>query len=241
MSSFYNTYNARYIEPKQVAERFIFSESFEKLIQNNHSVILGARGCGKTTLMKMLTLPALYNWKHESAEKIRSEINFYSIYISTDIYWDVKNQTYEKQLKKFGNFADKISRFTVNSNVFIALCDTFLNILEIELNTSDLEREIELCKNLIENWKLEKTLPKLQYVKEALLKRIDFVNQVVQDVIFNYKEGEAIPDYEYFNLKFDTSILFIIEVFSRIYKIPSTKKWALCFDELEFAPEWLQR
>ncbi|AWM14125.1 hypothetical protein DI487_09870 [Flavobacterium sediminis] len=240
MSNFYNTYNARYLEPKQVAEKFIFSESFEALIKNRHSIILGARGCGKTTLMKMLTLPALHNWKHEKANDIKSNIPFYAVYISTDVYWDVKEQAYDEQLKKFGNFADKISKFSVNSNVFISLCNTFLNIIQYELNEENLDKEIELSNFLIDNWKLEKTIPKLEFVKESILKRIDFVNQLVQDVIFNYDNEQDIPNYDFFNLNFDSSLSLVIDKFIRVYNISSEKKWALCFDELEFAPSWLQ-
>ncbi|AWK06988.1 hypothetical protein HYN56_23250 [Flavobacterium crocinum] len=240
MNNFYNTYNARYLEPSQVAEKFIYSESFETLIKNRHSVILGARGCGKTTLMKMLTIPALNNWKHEKAYEIKKSFPFYAIYISTDVYWDVKEQSYDEQLRRFGNFADKISKFSVNSNVFIALCETFLNVLNIELNDSELKKEIELSNYLIDSWYLNNTIPKLEYVKEALLKRIDFVSQLVQDVIFNYEEEQNIPDFDFFNLSFDSSVSHIISVFERIYNIPKIKKWALCFDELEFAPSWLQ-
>ncbi|MHA7944930.1 ORC-CDC6 family AAA ATPase [Formosa sp. 3Alg 14/1] len=234
------TYNARHYAPKEVAETFIWSESFSKLIQNNHSVILGARGCGKTTLMKMLTLPALNSWESERAENIRRNIPFYAIYISTDIYWDVKNHTYNEQLKKFGNFSEIISRFSVNTNVFMSLCDTFLNVLEFEINNVSEEKEFELGKVLISAWKLPLTIPKIKYIKEELTKRVDDVNQMIQNIIFNYNKGDDLPHYDYFNLSFVTSIESIIPIFERIFKIKNNKKWALCFDELEFAPIWLQ-
>ncbi|RAJ19884.1 ORC-CDC6 family AAA ATPase [Pedobacter cryoconitis] len=241
IDSFYNTYNARHLNPKEVAESFIFSNSFEKLIQNNHSVILGARGCGKTTLMKMLTLPALNNWKDSKADNIRFNIPFYAIYISTDIYWDVKNQTFSSELESFGNFSDKISAFSVNSNVFTSICDTFKNIIDLDLNDSDEDKEIELSKTLIKAWQLTSTIPKLEYIKDALNERVDFVNQLIQNVIFNYKNEEDIPKHDFFNLTFETSLEVIIPIFERIYDIKGKKKWALCFDELEFAPIWLQK
>lgn len=234
------TYNARHYAPKEVAETFIWSESFAKLTQNNHSVILGARGCGKTTLMKMLTLPALHAWTSERAENIRSNIPFYAIYISTDIYWDVKNHTYNKQLQQFGNFSEIISKFSVTTNVFISLCDTFLNIIELDLNDVDEEKEYKLSKELIFAWKLPTTIPKIKYIKEELNKRIDEVNQMIQNIIFNFKKGDLLPHHEYFNLSFITSIESLIPIFERIYQIENKRKWALCFDELEFAPLWLQ-
>ncbi|MGO4879152.1 hypothetical protein ACEN2P_21300 [Pedobacter psychrotolerans] len=240
VEDFYATYNARHLNPKEVAETFIWSDSFEKLIQNNHSVILGARGCGKTTLMKMLTLPALYSWQDEKAKQIRENIKFYGIYISTDIYWDVKNKTYSSQLKKFRNFSHLISVFSVNSNVFTSLCDTFLNIIEFEIDTYSQEKEIELCIQLIKAWKLsDSIIPKIKYIKEALNERIDTVNQLIQDVIFNYNNEDDIPRFDYFNLSFESSLELLIPIFERIFDIEDKKNWALCFDELEFAPIWL--
>ncbi|MEA5402405.1 hypothetical protein VB776_05740 [Arcicella sp. DC2W] len=234
------TYNARHYAPREVAESFIISKSFEKLVQNNHSVILGARGCGKTTLMKMLTLPALNSWKGQKAETIKNTIPFYAIYISTDIYWDVKNQTYKSQLQKYGDLSLLISRFSVNTNVFTSLCDTFIDILEYESVDLNDEKEIELCKELISAWKLKSVIPKLKFIKEALNRRIDEVNQLIQDIIFNFGEDSRLPYPEYFNLSFETSIELLIPIFERIFEIENKKKWALCFDELEFAPLWLQ-
>lgn len=236
----YSAYNARHLKPNEVGESFIWSANFEKLIQNGHSVILGARGCGKTTLMKMLTIPALSSWEDDRADQIRKSIPFYAIYISTDIYWDVKNQTYSPQLERFGNFDTIISNFSVNSNVFTSLCDTFQYIIE-EYRLEDDTREIELCKSLIEAWKLNQVIPKLIYVKEALNKRVDEVNQLVQDIIFNYNNDDKLPHPDYFNLSFETSLETIIPIFERIYDLNDNKKWALCFDELEFAPLWLQQ
>jgi len=240
---FHQTYNARHSEPQDVAKSFIWSTHFKKLIQNNHSVILGARGCGKTTLMKMLTIPALYNWEdNERAEIVRKTIPFYAVYISTDIYWDVKNQTYNKQLKEFSGLPERISQFAVNSNVFKALCNTFISIIRLELRNKNDELEVELCKHLIKSWYLDKTVPKLEYIKEAIDERIDTVNQLIQEIIFNRLPSEKIDLPNYFNLTFESSLEQIIPKFERIYNISNkNKKWALCFDELEFAPIWLQK
>lgn len=241
IDNFFHTYNARHLNPSEVAKSFIYSENFEKLIQKNHSLILGARGCGKTTLMKMLTLPALTAWEGEMAERIKTKIPFYAVYISTDIYWDVKNQTYSTQLQRFPKFSHLVSVFSVNVNVFKALCDTFKNIITYELLSDDEDKEIELCRLLIKAWKLPLVVPKLSYVVDALNERIDVVNQLIQHVIFNCADDSEINEHDFFNLSFESSIEYIIPIFERIYGLPPNKKWALCFDELEFAPIWLQQ
>lgn len=239
--NFYTAFNARHLAPKEVAKTFIWSESYGKLIQDNHSIILGARGCGKTTLMKMLTVPALHNWtSDERAMDIRLNIPFYAIYVSTDIYWNVKNKTYGDQLKSYKGLSERISHFSVNSNVFTSICDTFLNIITFELNDDDEDKEIELCRGLIKAWKLKPTIPKIVFVKEAIIARIDEVNQLIQKIIFNNAETDTLDLPDYFNMSFDSSLELVIPQFERIYKIDTGKKWALCFDELEFAPIWLQ-
>lgn len=240
MSDFYNTYNARYLHPEQVAENFIISDSFKLLTKNRHSIILGARGCGKTTAMKMLTLPALYTWNNKDAKELQQNLPFYAIYISTDIYWDVKNKSYEEQLHEFGNFFDLISKFSVNSSIFISLCETFLNIIKYEKFSEDRSKEVEISTILIDRWKLNNTIPQLIYVKESLLKRIDDVNQIIKNFIFNNEKTSKPPYYDFFSLDFDSSLPYIVSAFCRIYSISEKKKWALCFDELEFAPTWLQ-
>lgn len=233
-----NSYNARHLRAEDIAKSFVMSNSFRKLLQNNHSIVLGARGCGKTTMMKMLTLPALYSWEHAEAKHIRESLSYYSIYVSTDIYWDVKNQSFAEQLNKFDNLELFISKFSVSSSIFLAICETLKNILLYEVEDNDMYKEFELCKTLITSWKLPiDIIPQIQYVSEALNDRIDEVNQIIQKLIFNNNTEYEFPDY--FFLDFETSILKIISRFESIYDL-TKKSWALCFDELEFAPLWLQ-
>lgn len=241
--NFYTTYNARHLAPQEVAESFIWSKNYHRLTGNNHSIILGARGCGKTTLMKMLTLPALHSWESPKAEEYRKHIPFYSIYVSTDIYWNVKNKNYGAQLEHYGTLPERVSRFAVNSNVFSSLCDTFLNIIKFEIveDRGSEEKEMEIGKELIDAWQLDGVPPKIKYIKEALNARIDEVNQLIQDIIFNHSPSEEIELPNYFNLYFESSLERIIPKFERIFEIENQKKWGLCFDELEFAPLWLQK
>ncbi len=237
-SNFQTSFNARNLEPKEIAEKFIISPSFERLKNNRHTVILGARGCGKTTLMKMLTLPALYNWDDINAEKFIKDISFYSIYIPTDISWTLRDSSFKTEQIP-NNYTDIISKFAVNTNVFESLCETFKNILHYEIKDFDENQEIELCINLIERWKLKNsTVPKIEYVKEALKIRRDDVSQYIPKIIFN--KDYSLLDKDFFLLDYKTSLSIVTDIFHRIFN-PLKRKWALCFDELEFGPSWLKR
>lgn len=233
-----NSYNARHIRAEDIAKSFVMSNSFRKIVENSNSIVLGARGCGKTTMMKMLTLPALYSWEHEEAIEIRENLPFYSIYVSTDIYWDLKNQSFADQLKKIENLELGISKFSVNSSIFLSVCETFKNILKYEIEKPDFSKEILLCDYLISSWDLpDTTIPQLKDVSDALNDRIDSVNRLIQKCVFNNSQEFTFP--EYFSLEFDTSIIRVINKFEEIF-CPKINSWALCFDELEFAPHWLQ-
>ncbi|MNJ95260.1 hypothetical protein D3C87_129680 [compost metagenome] len=234
----FNSYNARHIKAEDIAKSFVISNSFLKILENSNSIVLGARGCGKTTMMKMLTLPALHSWGHKDAQKIRENLSFYSIYVSTDIYWDLKNQSFADQLSHIENLQNVISRFSVNSSIFLAACETFKNIITYELCDSDSNLEIQLCDFLINSWKLPKnTIPQLASVTDAINERIDYVNQQIQKLVFNKSTNFEFPDYFFFD--FASSLIKVISKFEDIFS-QKKKSWALCFDELEFAPQWLQ-
>lgn len=241
INSFHLTYNARHLKPEDVAKNFIFNDDLEELIQDNHTVLLGARGCGKTTLMKMVTLPALYSWQEKYSKEIREKIAFYSVYISTDIYWNAQKDSYNKQLSNFPKYSEVVSKVAVTTNVLYALCETFENIIKYELNILDEEKEVELSKSLIKEWALPPTIPRLSMIKESLLRRTDLLNRHIQRTVFNYnKDSEVKADEDYFFLDFHSAVQMAISVFERTVLINGKGKWALCFDELELAPDWLQ-
>ena len=240
VDEFHISYNARHLNAEEVAQNFIFSKSYSSLIQGNHSVLLGARGCGKTTLMKMLTLNGLHSWKGAQAAKVRESIPFYAVYISTDIFWNVKNNKSYEHLEGYSNFAEIISRFSVTTNVFVSLCETFQQILSLELNlAAGSKEEIQLCEKLISEWILDKsTIPTLNYVKESLKRRSDHFNRFIQKIIFNNRnENEKVQLEEYLFIEFKSSVNLVISIFDSIFN--GKKMWALCFDELELAPNWL--
>lgn len=237
--NFQNSFNARNLDPEEIAENFIYSQSFDILKNKSHTIILGARGCGKTTLMKMLTLPALYNWKHAVARKFINDIPFYAIYIPTDISWLYKDATLNNT-RIDNQLIELISKFSVNTNIFESLCDTFLNILKYEFSSKhSLENEIEFCFRLINLLKLDLNVaPRLEGIKEALKYRRNSINEDLSKLIYNKKY--EFKYYDYLHLNYVDIIPLILDSFERIFKSKKTS-WALCFDELEFAPVWLKK
>ena len=119
----YDSFNARYLTFQQVADSFIPSQYFDDLRKNSHSLLMGPRGCGKTTLLKMLSPLALMHWDTKQKSNIFSEIPFIAIYIPTDIQWKMQLD----QLGKDGlsvELVEAVSRATVNINILVSIIKT---------------------------------------------------------------------------------------------------------------------
>ncbi|MDC6362557.1 MULTISPECIES: hypothetical protein [Flavobacteriaceae] len=239
--NFHVVYNAKNLKAKEVAETFLIDPKFEELIKNSHSVLLGARGCGKTTMMKMLTLPALYNWENPKAKNIRKNLPFVAIYIPTDIYWNTNKEAYYGQLeKKFPNYAKVVSKTAVTLRVLDSTTQTIESLLEYEIKNVGDEKLAEFCKFLIKEWGLPPTVPTLGKIRLALSSSANNLAQHMSETTLNCKtEDEVKYNRSYFNLDFENASEVAIKAFEQImgYKITN---WAFCFDELELAPKWLQ-
>src|SRR5262249_33169748 len=84
----FDTYNARFLDPSTVAKSFILPHSiFGLLCKNENSLVIGPRGSGKTTLMKMLRPSALRVWQHENKRHFLKSISFSAVYVASDSGW----------------------------------------------------------------------------------------------------------------------------------------------------------
>ncbi|WP_299676529.1 hypothetical protein [uncultured Tenacibaculum sp.] len=243
----YDTFNARYFSYQEIAESFVPNDEYINLTKNNSVLLMGSRGCGKTTLLKMLTPAGLYYWKGKEAKELKSKINFDAIYIPSDIQW--KNQfDYLKQHIDQTDLVELIVGFLFLCNVQIAICKTFKSLIDfkdIDIREK-LNIEYEICLPLIENWKLNsgdrKPVPSFDGIELSILERIRNLNNSLKRLTFNRtdygKFRESLPDY-IFDDFFDI-IKLGIKVYETVLEVNNDHKWALCFDELEIVPKFIQ-
>jgi energy-coupling factor transporter ATP-binding protein EcfA2 len=238
--SFADAFNARHLSPQQVAETFVIHDRFDELWQNDHVVLLGPRGSGKTTLLKMLTAPALHTWKDERAVTVREAIPFRAIYIPTDVQWNRQLQHSTERLSRYPELMRVFSEAAVTTNVLASVCDTFRGLLTYE-QSSNSRSEAELCKTLIQEWRLKRTVPVLEGVAQALRSR---VNDLYVWANRTANSGDLAPDAatleDFFYLDYLAATAVACGAFDDIYGEQAHRSWALCFDELELAPQWLQ-
>ncbi len=83
----FSRYNARRSTPEQVAGDFVAPASYFELATTDPQLIVGPRGIGKTTLLKMLLPEALDHWSTSEAEWARSRISFTGVFLAADKMW----------------------------------------------------------------------------------------------------------------------------------------------------------
>jgi hypothetical protein len=231
------SFNARNMTPSEVAATFVHNEEFDMLWTNEHAVLLGPRGSGKTTLLKMLTLQALSNWNHPHAKEVRNRIPFNAIYIPTDVHWQRQLSFTDEQLGRLPDLQRTISRAAITTNVFSAVCSAMADLLELEVGRDE-KREIALAKTLIREWKLAPTVPCLDLVSQSLDSRMGEIRAAINEAVTTSKAPTKLP--RWFFLDYLASAAAACAAFRRLFK-PKRNSWALCFDELELAPEWFQK
>jgi energy-coupling factor transporter ATP-binding protein EcfA2 len=225
---------------EEIAKSFIVSGNFKNMIKSEHTILTGPRGCGKTTLLKMLHPKALNSWNTLEAEEIKQNIDFTGIYIPSDMQWKSQLDAFEKRFSNNQEFVENIFRGVINSNVLIAVCSTFSAL--IESSNVEEEFEIELALKLIDNWDIERPVaPNLDDIMIKILKMISNFNSFYRKKI----TSDSLPEFCYKNY-FDL-VSVAIACFESLNKrgnyttIDYKNKWALCFDELEIMPDFFQK
>jgi energy-coupling factor transporter ATP-binding protein EcfA2 len=243
----FESFNARALEPEQVARTFVPSVHYERLSKRRHSLIVGPRGSGKTTLLKMLQGQALETWNHPLATTYRGAIDFTGIFIPTDVSWNA-------QLLSLGRGftepqAELLARAAFTTHVLRSM------VLAIEYRTkprSDRERqhfrrvvleknvETTFVRELSMAWRIDVPLPSLAALKYALSARLSLIRELASAEEHQpaLGRGERLAVMPYLHLHYMQSAAQGIELFDDLVN-ESGARWAFLFDELELAPKWL--
>jgi hypothetical protein len=243
-AALYDTFNAKYLTYQQVAETFIPNDEYVQLLGNNHSLIMGPRGCGKTTLLKMLTPAGLNFWNSYLSTNIKKEIPFTAIYIPSDIQWKSQLAFLNKHLQFQKDFNEKISDFLIATNIQMALCRTANSLVRftIDDNRKKLLIEEEICKGLIGLWEINKPLSAtFDDLELELQRRVMNVNSIINRIVFQKiakDPFQLLPNYVF------TDFFDIVKTSCKLFEVQfgynESHRWALCFDELEISPRFLQ-
>lgn len=93
MSIGFDSFNAKRMTARQVAGSFVTPAEFDRLATNDHIYIIGPRGSGKTTMLRMLTGESLSAWDGPDAVDARNRIDFSSVFVPADELWASQTST----------------------------------------------------------------------------------------------------------------------------------------------------
>lgn len=235
-----SSYNAKWKTPETVARNFVPVPQYYRLVRSESSILLGPRGCGKTTLLKMLTRPALKTWDEEYKSRYRENPltypEFEAIYIPSDIRWsyEVKNLGQDEVIDK--TTAELTQRAMFSASFMMSL----LEATGILVNRST-EDEIKLCSALINLWKLKNTAP-------CLFDMTKSVSEIASGIrgTLNFRDNDLLDDRLrnlprlWFSHAVDLATESCMVVSKVLHHRIEYDQWALCFDEVEIAPDWLR-
>ncbi len=155
-------FNARYMTFDQIAKSFIPTNDFKsKIICPNNNLLIGSRGCGKTTLLKMLHPLAISEWDKIHPEgldgkRLIDQVGFYGVYIPSDKQWKKQIEEFNKTFNEPSetDFVKYVSKGLVNLHISISLCDTFRSAMVCgSLETSKSAKPMPLKFNALSDGK----------------------------------------------------------------------------------------
>ena len=209
-ASLFDSFNARFLQPAQIARRFVVPAHFDLVCERNHSVIVGPRGSGKTTLLKMLQMDALRNLPLESKSRVLNQIDFTAIYVAADSSWSSLFSDNEDFVVP-ENFKHLIAFAIFNVYLNFAILDTLEELADEALNDDpSLIRffiprsttEGRLAPALASVWMLDGVTPTYFILRAKLSERLNDIAIISNKVKFGAfsSEKDCILSHPFFVL-----------------------------------------
>lgn len=237
---FFSSFNARHLDAEQVARSFVPNAKFIELLGVQHALLVGARGSGKTHMLKMLQPKALNAWNHAEADGIRERISYWGVFVPADEAWRQQIQSAADQLSP--DLQTRFSSAVFSTHVQRALTDCFLqlvhdrpsNDLGYALVSLSAQQESTLCRTLADSWKLRPPIHSLIGIRQSLVDRAADLYEAAESV----EKTRAL--LECCQTQAVQAVLRGVNAFdSMIGRFEG--RWCLMFDELELAPLEVQQ
>lgn len=249
-SNLFEAYNARVLEPYQVAQTFIPPRHYFRLLEARHSVVVGPRGSGKTTLLKMLQGAALEAWRHSRAEECRDRVRFTGVFIPADRAWTAQVESLgargldleSRRVFEEAAFTTHVLRALVRALEYRCHPPSTEGLTPHRRTVLSAENEVQFVRELARTWQLTPAVPSLAGLRRSLSSRMLEIHGVcAKERLLGEKDRtERIAAQAFLHLSFLTAVVAGIELFDD-FSGERGAKWAFLFDELELAPDWISQ
>lgn len=241
-ASVFGAFNARWMTPAEVAHTFVPTPHIIQLVQTQHSLLMGPRGCGKTTLLKMLTREAQQYWSEVRVKRepaLAREFprpDFEAVYVPSDVRWFYELNAVRREIGD-DLTSERVQRHMIALAAVAEATKVFEDILRRHPEALQ-----ALAMNLINHFGLTGLVPTLGHVRLKLMalemELRDAIIRQDRSLLQTLMDGQPRP----LGGHVTDALVAACSVFSET--VPTKlrpHRWGLCFDEIEIAPPWLQR
>jgi hypothetical protein len=240
--------NARALAPFEVANTFVPTQTFWRLLSPENHIVVGARGSGKTALAKMLSHEHLALLDNDGARSIIIHKSLIGVYIPTRLEWvgALRNKPWHSDQEHEEFFSWRLN---------IASCLAFLRTVRSCLDTyfqGVKERalaEVDLVESLCDAWIADQNPATTQINSvqglQRYLRRVEYIRQrnyamarVQGADIFDMPEGHLGSEFAadlFSPLQYGTRRL------GELIALPDEGRFMIILDEAEFLNEFEQR
>lgn len=228
--------NARNSTVEDLPKQFVWTKTFGRLISQKNHIVLGARGSGKTAIVKMLSHEYLSKLDHPQAKQVIRSRKFVGIYVPMRLSWvgELKSSVWLTESEQELHFKWRLN---------VSCCASYLNTLRscIDCYSGDIAERIlterAVAQKISKAWfeddniftirELREKLSEIEYEKLVAEQRSRVDAQVNPAVI-----GMA------FELGLFDPLKRAIELTKQNIEFPADVAWAVCLDEAEYLSEF---
>jgi hypothetical protein len=236
----FQAFNAKYSAPEEVAETFIPPPQWDSMIMNGHTLLVGPRGAGKTSILKMLTSPGIMAWRHDRAQDDRDAIGYVGVFITTDRTWTEQVTALGDGLRDVDQTAFGIATFSaqvLHGIVSAAAARVHDGDPLHPAKMINAETEANIASECALEWGLtRRPVVTLRGLQHALTDRVAKIADLAEKESLRSEEGrddrlaQELP-----SMNFDRAAMQLIDRFNTAAG-EQHRLWCLLFDELELAP-----
>lgn len=221
---------SRNFSDDKVSKEFYPVSAFWSLFNDQHEILIGSRGSGKTFLLKMMRYSMLKRINSNDAQKIVQEKKFLSLYVP--MHLEFIGPIVEQKL----GASRKQQLFLIAFNCMLA--ETLLReigaLLEDYPEKEQIEKTIKISAYLRNTW----------FNDSQQVSRMD-LNSIISDIDSLFYSIDSNVDIELIPLAFRRQmcapLLAVKNEIETVLGLTNDPTWIICIDEAEFLDEDIQK